>query len=89
MSLGDWFRRHQNVFSLSTKEVEADSGDEDMLREEYGEQAVEERRSSGARIGFGGLRVRGAAPLVDVSEDGILEVGDEGEGDKPRRRPAS
>jgi hypothetical protein len=36
MSLRDWFRRRGNVFSISTREVVAESGDEDMLTEEYG-----------------------------------------------------
>jgi hypothetical protein len=75
MSLADFFRRHRNV-------LEAD----------YGERAVEERRSSGARRGFRGvpLQAAGAAPLVDVSEDRILEISEDGaEEDKPPRRPAS
>jgi hypothetical protein len=89
MRLGDWFRRHRNVFSFSTREVDAATGDEDMLREEYGEQAVEVRRSSGSltQTGFGGLGVRSAPPLLDLSADGILEVGDEDEGEKPPRHP--
>ena len=63
MSLRDWFRRHGNVFSISTEEVDADSADEDMLHEEYGDRAVEARRTSESL--FGGL---------DVSEDGIQDA---------------
>jgi len=51
MGLRDFFRRHGNVFSVSTQRVDSESGNVDMLEEEYGERAVEERRSSGARIG--------------------------------------
>jgi hypothetical protein len=91
MSLRDWFRRHRNVFSISTREVDAEPGDHDMLREEYGDRAVEERRSSGSRnrLGFGGLEVRSQPPLVDVSEEGILEISEErNEGEKPPRKSA-
>jgi hypothetical protein len=84
MGLRDFFRRHGNVFSVSTQRVDSESGNVDMLEEEYGERAVEERRSSGARIGFrgGALQAVGEPPLVDVSEDGILE------GDDPPPDPA-
>jgi hypothetical protein len=84
MSLADFFRRHRNVFSISTQRVDAGSGNQDMLEEEYGARAVEERRSSGATIGTRGLGVVGKPPLVDVSEDGILEASEDGaDGDKP------
>ena len=49
-----WFRRHRNVFSISTREVVAKPGDDDMLVEEYGERAVEARRPAGY-----GTRLRG------------------------------
>ena len=87
MSLRAWFRRHRNVFSISTKGVDAGRGNQDLLREEYGDRAVEERRSSGAGIRFRGLAVRGQSPFVDVSADGILEVSEEAE-EKPPRRSA-
>ena len=86
MSLRAWFRRHRNVFSISTKGVDTERGNQDMLREEYGDQAVEERRSSGAGIGLRGTAVRGQLPLIDVSADGILEVSEEAE-EKPPRKP--
>lgn len=53
MSLGDWFRRHRNVFSISTRGVVAEPGDEDMLVEEYGGRAVEAEREAGW-VGRGG-----------------------------------
>ena len=54
MGLADWFRRHRNTFSYSNREVDA-PGEEETLREEYGERAVEERRTSDSL--FGGLEV--------------------------------
>jgi hypothetical protein len=59
-------------------------GLQEMLREEYGDEAAEERRSSGAVIGASGpTGLRGQPPLIDVSEDGILgasedELADDG-----------
>lgn len=88
MSLRAWFRRHRNVLSISTEEIDTEPGNQEMLREEYGDQAVEERRSSGAVIGFRGNSVKGQPPVVDVSADGILEASGEAH-EKPRRKPAS
>jgi hypothetical protein len=88
MSLRAWFRRHRNVLSISTKEIDTEPGNQEMLREEYGDQAVEERRSSGAVIGFRGNLVRGRPPVVDVSADGILEASEEPE-EKSPRKPAT
>ena len=53
MSLADWFRRHRNVFSISTREVIAKPGEDDMLVEEYGERATEAEREAGW-VGRGG-----------------------------------
>ena len=80
MSLVDWFRRHRNVFSISTREVVAKPGDEDMLVEEYGKRAVEARRpiGYGRRIGGTGTGRLGIwsktpVPPLDVSEDAIAD----------------
>ena len=79
MSLADWFRRHRNVFSISTREVIAKPGEDDMLVEEYGERGVEARhpagyaaRSGGVAPGPGGASARTVVPL-DVSQDEIAE----------------
>jgi hypothetical protein len=76
MGLRDWFRRHGNVFSISTREVGGAPGDEDMLVEEYGERAVEERRGFNAVFWFEGLTPGvppspAGLPKPDVSEDEI------------------
>ena len=47
MSLRDFFRRHGNVFSISTRQVDGGRGNEDMLVEEYGERAIEAEREAG------------------------------------------
>jgi hypothetical protein len=81
MSLADWFRRHRNVFSISTREVVAKPGDEDMLVEEYGERAVEARRPSGYGTRSGrwgtvtgyGSRSQGTVKPLDVSGDEIAD----------------
>jgi hypothetical protein len=80
MGLVDWFRRHRNVFSISTREVVAKPGDEDMLVEEYGERAVEARRAPGYGTRSGGNvrqafvgRPGGVETPLDVSEDEIAE----------------
>jgi hypothetical protein len=78
MGLRDWFRRHGNVFSISTREVGGAPGDEDMLVEEYGERAVEERRGFNAVVGFEGLTPgvppsQAGLPKPDVSEDEIQD----------------
>jgi hypothetical protein len=72
MGLRDFFRRHGNVFSISTREVVAGSGDEDMLVEDYGERAVESEREPGfgARSGRGAT---GAVVRLDVSEDELAD----------------
>jgi hypothetical protein len=72
MSLRDFFRRHGNVFSISAREVDADSGNEDMLVEEYGERAVEAEREPG----FGSRSGRGATGSVvrlDLSYDELAD----------------
>jgi hypothetical protein len=72
MGLRDFFRRHGNVFSITTREVVARSGDEDMLVEDYGERAVEAERAPG----FGTRSGRGATGAVvrlDVSEDELAD----------------
>ncbi len=70
MGLADFFRRHRNVFSVSTQTVVAKPGDDDMLFEEYGERAVEAERPAGwvgrGRAGLATLR-------PDVSEDEIAD----------------
>jgi hypothetical protein len=79
MGLRDFFRRHGNVFSISTREVVAPTEDEDMLVEEYGERAVEAQRAPG----YGSTSGRGATGTVlrlDVSED---ELADEPPPDSP------
>jgi hypothetical protein len=53
MSLRDFFRRHRNVFSISTPEVDGGRGNEDMLVEEYGERAIEAEHEAGW-VGRGG-----------------------------------
>jgi hypothetical protein len=53
MSLRDFFRRHRNVFSISTREVDGGRGNEDMLVEEYGERATETEHEAGW-VGRGG-----------------------------------
>jgi len=80
MSLADWLRRHRNVFSISTREVVAKPGDEDMLVEEYGERAVEARRKPGYSIRnlYGGRRSAAPGPgnpltQLDLSEDEIAD----------------
>jgi hypothetical protein len=78
MGLRDWFRRHGNVFSISSREVDGAPGDEDMLVEEYGERAVEERRGFSAVVGFEGLTpavppLLGGLPKPDVSVDEIQD----------------
>jgi hypothetical protein len=72
MSLRDWFRRHGNVFSISTREVVAESGDEDMLVEDYGMRAIEAERAPGygARSGPGAT---GTVVRLDVSEDELAD----------------
>jgi hypothetical protein len=71
MGLRDWFRRHGNVFSISTREVAADSGDDDMLTEEYGDRAVEARQAPdyGNKSGLGVPWVT----QLDVSEDELAD----------------
>lgn len=76
MSLTDWFRRHRNVFSISTREVVAKPGDEDMLVGEYGERAVEARHPAGwgtrlKGIGYGDPREGTVVP--EVSEDEVAD----------------
>lgn len=72
MSLRDWFRRHGNVFSISTKEVDVEVGDQDMLVEDYGKRAVEAERAPGygIRSGSGGT---GTVVRLDVSEDELAD----------------
>jgi hypothetical protein len=50
------------VFSISTGDVVAKPGDEDMLVEEYGERAVEARRKPPYGIGNLHAGRRSAAP---------------------------
>ena len=71
MSLRDFFRRHRNVFSISTPEVDGGRGNEDMLVEEYGERATEAEREAGW-VGRG----RGGLPSLqpDPSYDGVAEA---------------
>ena len=72
MGVRDFFRRHGNVFSVSTREVDAWAGNEDTLEEEYGERAVEAERAPGfgARSGSGAT---GTAARLDVSEDELAD----------------
>ena len=77
MGLRAWFRRHGNVFSISTREVDVGPGNEDMLVEEYGERAVEARRQAPRPllapqrgVGFAGAMT----PQLDVSQDEIQEA---------------
>jgi hypothetical protein len=73
MGLADFFRRHRNVFSISSKEVDAEPGDEDMLVEEYGERAVEASHLA-PRPGQVGQRTwAGAAAQLDVSADELAD----------------
>jgi hypothetical protein len=53
MSLRDFFRRHGNVFSVSSREVDGGRGNEDMLVEDYGERANEAEHEAGW-VGRGG-----------------------------------
>jgi hypothetical protein len=69
MSLTDWFRRHGNVFSISTKEIDVESGDEDMLVEDYGERAVEAERVPGYGRFRSGPGANGTVVRLDVSDD--------------------
>jgi hypothetical protein len=78
MGLRDWFRRHGNVFSISTREVDGRPGDVDMLVEEYGERAVEGRRAYTRVTGFEGLKPAvppslAGLPKPDVSVDEIQD----------------
>jgi hypothetical protein len=68
------------VFSISTRDVVAKPGDEDMLVEEYGERAFEARRKPPYGIGNLHAGRRSAAPgpgnpltQLDVSEDEIAD----------------
>ena len=72
MSLRDFFHRHKNVFSFSTKEVVVDSGNEDMLVEDYGEQAVEAEREPGFG-GRSGIGATGSVVRLDPSEDELAD----------------
>jgi hypothetical protein len=49
MGLRGFFPRHRNVFSVSTEEVVAEPGVDDMLVEDYGKRGVEAEREP--RIG--------------------------------------
>jgi hypothetical protein len=73
MSLRDWFRRHGNVFSISTKEVDARAGDEDMLREEYGARAVEAEKAPGYGV-KSGIDTPFVVTQIDVSDDEIADA---------------
>jgi len=76
MGLRAFIRRHHNVFSFDTREVEAEPGDEDMLEEEYGERAVEEEKSPGfVAKTRGGLFFKywRTANKGDVSYDEIMD----------------
>ncbi len=79
MGLADFFRRHRNVFSISSKAVDVKRGDEDMLVEEYGGRAVEAERPAGW-VGRGEAGLATLRP--DVAED---ELADEDQ----RPNPAS
>jgi hypothetical protein len=76
MSLRAWFRRHRNVFSISTREVVAKGGEEDMLVEDYGARAVEARHPDGygfrLRPTVYGVQSAGSV-MPEVSEDVIAE----------------
>jgi hypothetical protein len=72
MGLRDFFRRHGNVFSVSTREVDAGAGNEDMLEEDYGERAVEARHAPAYGIKSGG-GATGTAVRLDVSEDELAD----------------
>jgi hypothetical protein len=73
MGLRDFFRRHGNVFSITTDEVSAGPGNEDMLEEDYGERAVEARKAPGYGTKSGLGSVRQSVTQVDVSEDELAD----------------
>jgi hypothetical protein len=79
MGLRDFFRRHANVFSYTTDEVDGGSGNEDMLVEEYGERAVEAEQAPTSLLNAQRIR-----PLLrgDVSYDEIAD-GDVAQDEKP------
>lgn len=72
MGLADFFRRHRNVFSISSKEVGVEAGDQDMLVEEYGGRAVEASHvaPTPSQVGFG---APGGGPQLDVSVDELAD----------------
>jgi hypothetical protein len=75
MGLRDFFRRHGNVFSVSSREVDdVNQGDEEMLVEEYGRRAVEAERPAG----WAG---RGRAGLATVQP--YASADELGDGDPP------
>ncbi len=81
MGLRDFFRRHANVFSYTTDEVEGGRGNEDTLVEEYGERAVEAEQAQPftPKAEVVPLHLSGIAGLKgDVSYDEIAD------GDAPR-----
>lgn len=99
MSVRDWFRRHGNVLSISTRSVKIEPGDQGMLLEEYGSRAGEERTVShsdplaavapATRMGVPAPGFLGGV-AAHVSGDGILENGEDGVGDgkpPPNRAP--
>jgi hypothetical protein len=73
VGLRDFFRRHGNVFSISTEEVDAASGNEEMLEEEYGERAVEARHAPAYGIKSGAGSLGRPVTQLDVSEDELAD----------------
>ena len=73
MSLTDWFRRHRWLFKPAP-EVDA-PGDQEMLREEYGEEAVEQAQppafmgGTAPTAGFVGLETEEAAEDATESDE--------------------
>jgi hypothetical protein len=71
MGLRTFFRRHRNVFSYTTEEVDMGRGNEDMAVEEYGERAVEADQAPSA--GLVRRMFRGYPLPPDVSYDEIAD----------------
>ncbi len=80
--LPDFFQRHANVFSYTTREVEGGTGNEDTLVEEYGERAVEAQQPSSllvAPLRRGGTRPSQWGAPTEVSYDEIADGADPGD----------